>query len=216
MGPIAIVGGTGPEGLGLALRLAALGEEVIVGSRDLARAQAAAARVSAALPAARIRAAVNPAAVAAAETVVLAMPYAGVADFVAAQAEALAGKIVIDVVVPLRFESGVARAVPVAEGSVGEQIARLAPRARVVAAFKNLSAEHLAHLETPLEGDILVCADDDEARRAVCTLAGRIPDLRAVDAGPLAGAAALEQLTVLLLNVNRRYRAVTSVRLVGL
>lgn len=216
MAAIAILGGTGPEGLGLAIRFAAAGEEIIVGSRDATRAAEAAARVAAAVPGGRVRSAINLEAAQAADLVLLALAHAGAEPFVTEHAGALAGKIVVDVMVPLRFEAGVCRAVPVADGSVGQMIARLAPRARVVSAFKNLSAEHLLEIGRALEGDVLLCGDDAGAKETVAALAARLRDLRPVDAGPLSGAAGLEALTVLLLNVNRRYRAVTSVKIVGI
>lgn len=216
MGIIAVLGGTGPEGLGLAMRLAQIGEEVVIGSRDAARAEEAAARVRADVPTAVARGLENPAAAAAASTVVLAFPHAGAEPFLAAHAALLAGKVVIDVMVPLRFAHGVCLSVPLADPSLAETVARLAPEARVVAAFKNLSAEHLQHLDRPLAGDVFACGDDREAKEAVLALAARLPGVRAVDAGPLSSAAALERLTVMQLNINRRYKAVTSIRIVGL
>jgi hypothetical protein len=216
MGTIAILGGTGSEGIGLAMRFAAIGEEIVIGSRDPARARDAAARVVSKVPAGSVAGAANAEAASRADMIVLAFPHAGVEPFVGANAAALAGKVVVDVIVPLRVEDGVFLAAPVAAGSVGEQVARLAPRARVVSAFKNLSAERLLMVDEPLDGDILVCGDDVEAKESVCALTNRVRNLRAVDAGPLSGAAALERLTVLLLNVNRRYRAVTSIRVVGI
>ena len=95
----------------------------------------------------------------------------------------LRGKIVVDVMVPLRFVSGRSVGVPIAEGSLGELVQRLAPQARVVSAFKNLAAEHLQRVEEPLEGDVLICSDDGEAKREVAALAQRIanyaPSMRA-------------------------------------
>jgi len=216
VGTIAVLGGTGPEGVGLALRFAQAGEAVVIGSRDEARAAAAAARVCAALPQAQVSGRENAAAAAAAERVVLALPHAGAEPFLVQHAGALAGKIVIDVMVPLRFAGGVFESVPLADPSIAEMVARLVPAARVAAGFKNLSAEHLQRLDHDLEGDVLVCGDDRDAKEATLALAARLPGVRAVDAGPLSSAAALERLTVLLLNVNRRYRAVTSIQLVGL
>ena len=217
MTSIAVLGGTGPEGLGLAYRFAQIGMKVVVGSRDASRAAAAAQRVANGVVGAQVRGLENDAAAAAAEIVVLAFPYAAAEPYLASNAtHALGGKIVVDVMVPLRFVAGRCVGVPIEEGSLGERVQRLAPQARVVSAFKNLSAEHLQRIEQPLEGDVLVCGDDGGAKREVSRLAERIANLRAVDAGPLSGARALEQITVMLLNINRIHRAVTSIRILGL
>jgi 8-hydroxy-5-deazaflavin:NADPH oxidoreductase len=217
MEAIAILGGTGPEGLGLAYRFARVGVPIVIGSRDAERARAAAERVAAAVAGARVRGLENAAALAAAARIVVAFPHEGVEPFLVTHAEALADKILIDVMVPLRFARGVCVSVPLAQdASLAEMIQRLAPRARVVSAFKNLSAAHLQRLEEPLAGDVLVCGDDAAAKRDVLALAGSVPKLRGVDAGPLTSARALEQLTVMLLNVNKLYGALTSVHIVGL
>jgi hypothetical protein len=216
MGAISILGGTGPEGLGLAFRLAQIGEEVVIGSREVARAEAAAERVAAAVSGARVRGAENPVAAAQGEMVVLAFPHAAVEPYLAVHAAAFAGKVVLDVMVPLRFAHGVCLHVAVPDGSLGAMIQRLAPAARVVSAFKNIAAEDLQQVDRPLEADVLVCGDDAAAKDAVARLARRIPRVRAIDAGPLSSAVALEHITVLLLNINRRYSALTSVRISGL
>ena len=216
MASIAILGGTGPEGIGLALRFAQIGEEIVIGSRQVSRAEAAAQRVAGAVAGARVSAAENAAAAARAEIVVLALPREGVESFLASDAAVLSGKITVDVTVPLRFKAGVCLGVAVPEGSLGERIQHLAPQARVVSAFKNLSAEHLQHLDQPLEGDVLVCGEDAAAKAEIQRLAERLPNLRAVDAGPLSSSRALEQITVMLLNINRIHHALTSVRILGL
>src|SRR6185295_14699640 len=121
MTSIAVLGGTGPEGIGLAFRFAQIGAEVLIGSRDASRAEEAARRVAGAVAAAQVRGLENGAAAAAAEIVVLAFPYAGAAPYLQSPAaEALRGKIVVDVMVPLRFVSGRSVGVPIAEGSLGE------------------------------------------------------------------------------------------------
>jgi len=216
MGRTAILGGTGPEGIGLALRLARAGEEVGIGSRDRERAGAAATRVADRVRDARVWGDVNEAVIAEADLVALCFPFSGVEAVVAKNAEALAGKVVIDAVNPLVFKGGVCQRLSVPEGSAGLLIQKLAPRARVVSAFKTISAEHLQHLDVPLEGDVLLCGDDAGAKREVERLVLRIPNLRPLDTGPLANSAAVEGVTALLINLNRRYKAVTSVRIVGI
>ncbi len=217
MGALAFVGGTGPEGMGLALRLARAGEAVLIGSREPARALAAAEKIRAAVPGAQVEGAGNRDAVGRTDRVVLALPFRGLTAFLDGAAAALAGKLVIDVVVPLGVRAGVFELVPVPGApSVGELIQRAAPTARVVSAFKNLSAERLADLATPLAGDVVLCGDDPQARAAVAALVQKLPGLRPIDAGPLANARYVEAITPLLLNLNRRHHALTSIQILGL
>jgi NADPH-dependent F420 reductase len=216
MARIAILGGTGPEGVGLAMRLAHVGEEVVVGSRQASRAGEAAARISAAVPGARVSGDVNEAVIADATYVVLSFPFEGLTPFLTEHGEKLAGKIVVDIINPLVVRRGVFSVPQVPEGSAGELAQHLAPKARVVGAFKTLSAEHLQHLQTPLVGDVLLCGADEDAKREVAGLVRRIPDLRPLDAGALVNSRAIEGITALLLNLNRRYKATTSVRILGI
>ncbi len=198
LGPVAILGGTGDLGRGLAARLGAAGVEVVIGSRDALRAAEAAAR----LGLSRVRGAANADAASAAEIVVLAIPHEGHAAFVEGLASSLAGKIVVDATVPLG--PGLVFSPPAA-GSAARETQTLAPGARVVAAFHTLSARLLADLARPLDQDVLVCGDDPDARARVLDLAGTI-GARGVDAGGLAAAATLEGLAVLLVGLNVRYR----------
>jgi hypothetical protein len=216
-GPLAFVGGTGPEGRGLALRFAAAGEAVLVGSRERARAERAAAEIAAAVPGARVGGVENGEAIAASERIVLALPGTALPAFLDGAAGALAGKLVIDVMVPLAFEHGFAALVPPAgAASVGELVQARVPTARVVSAFKNLSAEVLRDPAAPLAGDVILCGDDAHARAAVAALVAKLPGLRAVDAGRLANARYVEALTALLLNLNHHHHARTSVVILGL
>ncbi len=223
MGPdgadVAIIGGTGPEGRGLAGRFALAGRRVILGSRDAARGAEAAAAVAAALAgragAAAVAGASNAEAAAAAPIAVVTVPFEGHRATLEALAGTLAGRIVIDAVVPVRFERG-PRPVAVPEGSAAEQAAALLPRSRVAAAFHNLAAGALLDLDAPLRADVFVTGGDVEAKRAAAELAGTIEGVRAVDAGPLRYSRFVEGLTVLLIGVNMRHRATTSVRLEGL
>jgi NADPH-dependent F420 reductase len=214
---IAIVGGTGPHGRGLAHRLAAAGCAVVVGSRDATRADGVATAIRAASPTARVAGAENRAAVADVDAAVLAIPAAGLADMLALLREPLAGRLVIDVVVPLAFRDGLAEhAPPPGARSAGELVQRALPKSRVVSAFKTIPAAQLAHTERPLDGDILVCGDDVDARASVGALVERIPGLRAVDAGPMLNVRAIEGITALLVNLNHAHRAHTSIRILGL
>ena len=213
---IAVLGGTGPEGLGISARLSAAGEEVIIGSRDGARAMDAARSLAGEVPDARLSGATNVAAAGAAELVVVAVPAPALAELLRDCAGALAGKIVLDVVNAIRVEDGVFRAADSGTGGVAACIATAAPGARIVSGLKHESAANLRAIGRRLEGDVLLCGDDDDAKAVVAGLVRRMPDLRPVDAGGLAVAPLLDQVTALLLNVNRRHRAETSLRLVGL
>jgi NADPH-dependent F420 reductase len=216
MARIAILGGTGPEGVGLAIRLAHIGEEIVVGSRQVSRAAEAAAQISAAVPAARVSSGVNEDIVASADYVVLSFPFEGLAPFLSQHADKLDGKIVIDIINPLMVKKGVFSVPPVPEGSAGELAQLMAPKARVVGAFKSLSAEHLKELHEPLAGDVLLCGADEEAKRVVAELVRRIPNLRPLDAGAMINSRAIEAITALILNLNKRYKAVTSVQILGI
>lgn len=213
---IAILGGTGDEGLGLAIRYAAAGDEVIIGSRSLERAEEAAGKVREVIPDGAVSGMENADAAAAADQVWIAVPYAGLRATVMAVAPALVGKIVVSIVVPLQFGKGGPHTVPVEEGSAAEQTQALAPEARVVGAFQNLSAHELMEPGKDLGCDVLVCADDREARREVMALAEKLTGVRAVDAGPLAYARYIEGLTALLISLNRRYKTQSGVQITGL
>ncbi|MCY3919793.1 MAG: NADPH-dependent F420 reductase [Chloroflexi bacterium] len=212
---VGLIGGTGPEGRGLALRFAQAGLAVRIGSRRAERAGQAANDVRAALPPADVTGHLNAAAVAGCDLVVVVVPYDGHAATLTDLRDAIGEKIVIDTVVPLSFSGGVPGTVAVAEGSATQQAQALLPTARVVGAFHNLSAQKLQDLDAPMQGDVLVTGDDAEAKAAVMGLVARIPDLRPVDAGPLAISKLVEDLTALILSVNRRYGAHAAVRMVG-
>jgi 8-hydroxy-5-deazaflavin:NADPH oxidoreductase len=220
MGRIAILGGTGPEGLGLGMRFAMAGEAVVIGSRQPQRAAEAAGRAVERLRAggyaASLRGVENRAAVEGADLVVVATPFAGVMELLPPLAPILAGKVVLDVVNPLVRVNKQFTIEDVPEGSAAEAIQRVLAESQVVAAFKNESAEELNVVEHPVEGDIVVCSDHAEARSRVMALVNRLPRYRAVDGGPLINARSVEAITALLLNINRRYRAVTSIKILGL
>lgn len=220
MGRIAILGGTGPEGMGLGLRFALAGETVVLGSRQAERAVEAARSASARLQAVgtngSLMGAANGEAVDGADIVVLAFPYAGVDELLPQVAPQLKARIVLDVVNPLVRHNKTFVTASVPEGSAAEAIQARLPESFVVSGFKNESAEELNAIEHPVEGDVLLCSDHPAARKTVVELVRRVPSYRPVVAGALANARALEGITALLLNVNRRYKAVTSIKLLGL
>ena len=213
---LAFLGGTGPEGKGLALRLAMAGETVVIGSRDAVRAQEAADELLALAPGAAISGAVNPEAAAESDVVFLTMPYNGMSPTIAGVGDALDGKVVVTVIAPMRFERGVgAIAEDVEAGSAAEEAQAAAPGSKVVAAFQNVSAEELLKPGVTLDEDVVICGDDADAKQAVVGLTRKIPNLRPVDAGALYNAKYVEQITPLLVNINRRYRAHSGVRITG-
>ncbi|MGE0228534.1 MAG: NADPH-dependent F420 reductase [Dehalococcoidia bacterium] len=216
---IALVGGTGPEGRGLGARFALAGHDVILGSRDAARAEAVADELNALLSDAgrdvRVRGAANDAAVADAGVVVIVVPYEAQRPTLEGLASALTGKVVVDAVVPVRFERG-ARPIEVAEGSATEQAAAILGDSTVIGAFHNLGAEALLTLDEPIDADVLVTGADADAKALVMALAEQIEGVRAVDAGPLRFSRFVEGLTVLLIGINGRYKAHTALRVTGL
>ena len=287
---IAIVGGTGPEGRGLALRLAMAGHEVVIGSRDAGRAADAASGLLEAHPhpdphpsplpegegieqgtlstagegkeqgggnrgrdsrlrgndeggsgndesgrgndesgrgndeggsgddegGLAISGAANADAVNDADVVLLAVPFEGLRPTAESLREALAGRLVVSIVAPVEFTDGQMRALNVPEGSAGELARDLLPESRVAAAFQNMSARDLLRADHPLEGDVAVTADDESARRETMALAEAMPSLRAVDAGPLSNSRYVEELTALLVNLNRIHKAHSTIRFLGL
>jgi NADPH-dependent F420 reductase len=202
---IAVLGGTGKEGGGLALRWAHRGHRVISGGRSAARAAEAAAEMNATLGGDRVSGADNVAAAAAAGIVVLAVPYAAQRDTVETVRAVLAGKMLIDVTVPL-VPPKVSRVQLPEGGSAVEAIQTLlGEEVRVVSAFQNISAHHLTKLDEDIDCDVLVCADDPAAADAVVALAEEI-GLRAWNTGVLANSVVAEGLTSVLIALNRRYK----------
>jgi len=213
---IAILGGAGKEGSGLALRWGNAGHRVIIGSRDAARAQAAADALNAELPAPAIEGAPNRDAAAAADIVVLTVPYAAQLDTALDVRVQLAGKILIDVTAPLKPPRVATVQLPEGGSAAVALQARLGTDVTVVAAFQNISAHHLRDLHHIMECDVLVSADSDEAADAAIALAADA-GMKGWHAGPLANSAAAEALTSVLIALNRRYKVPGSgIRITGI
>src|SRR5262245_9000585 len=212
---IGILGGTGALGGGLAVRFAAAGHQVTIGSRMQDKAKTAAAALSAAAGA-TIAAADNKHAAAAVDVAILAVPYAAQRATVEEASEQLAGKILIDATVPL-VPPRISRVQLPATGSAVVAIQQLlGERVRVVSAFQNVSAQHLKNIGHPIDCDVLVCGDDEAAREVVIDLARDI-GLRGLHGGPLCNSAAAEALTSVLIAINRRYKIPGSgIRITGL
>jgi hypothetical protein len=214
---LAFLGGTGPEGKGLALRLALAGEAAIIGSRSAERAAAIAEELLRLAPGAHIEGAENGAAAKRAGVVFLTFPYEGQRPVLEQLREHLDGKVVVNVIAPMRFERGRgASAIEVAAGSAAQEAQELLPGSLVAAAFQNVSAEELQDPGTLMEGDVIVCSDHRQGKRLVMDLAAKIPNLRAVDGGGLANAKYVEQITPLLVNINRIYKIHAGIKIVGI
>ncbi len=215
MTKIGIIGGTGPEGLGLAMRFAKAGDQVFIGSRALERAEAAARKVKEAVPEAKVQGLVNAEAAEKAEVVFLTDPWDAHQSTLENLAEAIGDKILVDVVVPLLFDRGAPKAILVDEGSAALQARAVLREAKVASAFHHQDGSELQNVDRPMQGDVLVCADHEGAKKTVMELVERIEYVRALDAGGLANSRYLEEWTVLLLQINKRYRAHSGVRIVG-
>ena len=205
---IGVLGGTGEQGRGLARRWALAGPRVVLGSRDAARAEAAAGELPDGVTGAD-----NASAARGTDVVVVAVPWAGHGELLARLAGELEGKVVVDCVNPLGFDKQGAYALPVEEGSAAQQAAAVLPGSRVVAAFHHVSAVLLLDEQVErLDTDVLVLGDDRDATDLVQALAGRIPGMRGVYGGRLRNAHQVEALTANLISVNRRYKAHAGLR----
>jgi NADPH-dependent F420 reductase len=218
---VAVVGGTGAEGSGLALRFAKAGLRVLIGSRNLDRAQAAAREIAAQAGTGEVTGHTNSEAVSKAAIVILTVP-------LSTQVEALksirtnfaSGAILVDATVPLEIAIGgrVSRTITLWDGSAAQQAARLAPPGvTVVSTFHLLGAEALKKLNQPVDCDALICGDNADAKTTVSQIAEKIPGVRAIDAGPLENARYLESSAALLIALNLRHRVSHSgLRITGL
>ncbi len=222
---LSFIGGTGPEGLGLAFRFLLAGEDVIIGSRSAERAAAAADKLKEMLasspsgdatPSGTAQGMENEQAVKAGDDIIITVPFGGQADILALLRDAIGDKLVVDTVVPVKFAKGKISAIPVEEGSAAEQAQRVLPEATVISAFQNLSAETLMDPHEAVDCSVIVCGNDLEAKNKVMGLAEKIEGIRAIDGGGLANSRYVEDLTTLLLNINRIYKAHSSIQITGL
>ena len=213
---IAVLGGTGKEGSGLALRWAAAGYDVIIGSREADKAQRAAADLNRTLGQEAVRGMTNREAAAQADIVVMTVPYAAHAATIESVKDVVQGKVFVDVTVPLD-PSNVRRAkMPPAGSASVEAQQLLGEGVKVVAAFQNISAEHLKSLDHEIECDVLVCGNDKDAKKLVIGL-GQAACMTAWDAGPIENAMVVEGLTSVLINLNIKHKVKASgIRITGI
>jgi len=206
---IAILGGTGDQGLGLAFRFAKAGRPVVIGSRKADRAETAAEEVKAKVPGADVVGFENAEATPKAKVIILSVPFEHTAGTVKSIKEALEpGQIVVSMGVPLAtaIGDGAVRTLGIWQGSCAEMVKSLVPKGvEVVSAFQNVSAHRLQHLEEPVECDVLVSGAKD-AREEVSRLCELVPGLRGVNGGPLSNAKIVEEMTALLIGLNIRYK----------
>jgi NADPH-dependent F420 reductase len=208
---LAVLGGTGKEGSGLALRWAQRGHAVVIGSRDAAKAERVAEELNLVLGgspsagAGRIQGADNVQAATSAEVVILTVPYAAHADTLNSVREAVQGKVLIDVTVPVNTADFTRVSIPPGGSAAKEAQQILGEQVHVVAAFQNISSTHLKKLDDVIDCDVLVCGDNADAKRVALQL---VTDsgMRGWDAGPIDNAVVVEGLTPVLLGINRRHK----------
>ena len=213
---IGILGGTGPAGRGLAVRLAAAGDTVVIGSRDAGRAAEVATGLVAAWPGYQLAISGEANEVCATEDlVVMATPWDGAVSTVTPLGDALAGKVVVSMANALVKEGREFLALVPPRGSMAATLQAALPKSLVSASFHHLPASEMEKLDTPMAADVLVCSDHPEATGATVALVDRIAGLRGIDAGSLAQAAAIEAFTAVLITVNIRHRVHAAVQLAG-
>lgn len=205
---VAVIGGTGDLGFALASRWAKAGIEVVIGSRDAGRAEDAAKRLDSLVPDAKVQGLENPQAAASCSVMLVAVPFSGFVPIYKSISDHLQGDaVVIDATVPVEASLGgkATHVFGVWEGSAAQLgVAFLPKGTKMCAAFHTLSASAVGDLETPVEGDVLVCGSKD-GKIVVKELVEMVPDLRFVDAGPLENARIIEPITALLIGLNHRY-----------
>jgi NADPH-dependent F420 reductase len=219
---IAVIGGTGDQGFGLVLRWAKAGETIIIGSRQQQKAEDAAKKARDILGGnAQISGMENPKAAAAADIIVMSVPFAAHVDMIKSVHDSIKpDDVFVDVVVPLSTAvgGGASTALGVWEGSAAQQAVRLLPpHTKVASAFHNVVAESLQDISKDVNSDVIVCGDSLEVRNVVMELARKIPGVKAVDGGRLENSRIVEQITALLIGINIRYKVKDAgIRITGL
>jgi hypothetical protein len=202
---IAVIGGTGGQGLGIAVRFAQVGEDVIIGSRTIDKAQAAVDKVKELLGDVKnVKAAANPDAAKDAEVLVLTVPLAAQKDTLLAIKEGAAGKPLLDATGPLASCIGgsATKYIDLPEGSAAERAQSILPDAKVICAFNNISQTWWMQLDEPIDCDCLICGNDKEAKALVTPLIEKVPGIKVVDCGALERACIIEKITPLLIGLN--------------
>jgi NADPH-dependent F420 reductase len=215
MARIAFIGGTGPEGMGLAVRFLKSGNAVFIGSRTEERAAEAVAKIQEIVPEGEIYGGFNHEGCEKAEFLFVTVPGDAHHDVLTGLAEMIGDKIVVDCVAPMVFDKDGPRPTPPEAGSAAEEAQQVLTNAKVVSAFHHLDAKQLAAIATPMQGDVIVCSDHKPAKKKVMALVEEIEYVRALDGGPLSNSRITEAVTALLIHINRNYKAHSGIRITG-
>ncbi len=213
---IAFIGGTGPEGLGLAMRFARSGNMVFIGSRTEERAEEAVAKVKEKVPEGDVFGGLNQEGAEKADIVFITVPSDAHESTLTELADAIGDKVLVDVVVPMVWDKDGPVAVDWEDGSAAQQARRLVPEAKVISGFHHLDGGQLQRVDKPVQGDVVICGDHKGAKKQVMDLVEQIEWVRALDAGPLANSRYLENWTVVLMHLNKIYKAHTGIRVTGI
>jgi len=211
-----IIGGTGPEGQGIALRLSKIGLQVSIGSREDHKAKSVTQKIAKIVPEANLEYGSNSLICKNSDILFLTTPYSAQKSVLRANVNQLADKILINVVAPIEFKEDKFSAVSVTEGSAAYQTQILLPKTKVVSAFQTISAKHLMKVNLAIESDVIVCSNFEEAKIFVMDLISKIPVLNPVDGGELENSVYVENFTALLLNINKRHKVLSSIKILGL
>ncbi len=213
---VGFIGGTGPQGRGLGVRLAAAGYRVLIGSRTAERAQQIVSELLEERPDLPLEGDENAAVCETADLLVVVVPYDAQQETLASLRGAIGSKIVVSCVNALGFDKRGPYPLTVPAGSAAEECQELLPEARVVGAWQNVSGVKLGRFDEAVEVDVPITGDDEDARAAVAPLVEAIDGMRAVDAGPLRLTRPIEEMTAVLVSINRRYRIHAGVNIAGL
>jgi hypothetical protein len=211
---IGFIGGTGPEGRGLALRFALAGEKVFIGSRNKSRGIEIAEEIEKHSPGFVIGGS-NEEASAKSDIIVIATPYNAQRTTVQELKSHLNGKIIVNVIAPLSFNKGSISSIRVEDGSAALECQKLLPDSSVISAFNNISAQDLLKKDKKIDCDVIVCGNEDNSKKTVMDLAEKIYSIRAIDGGTLENSRYVEDLTALLLNINKIYKWHSSIKIVS-
>ncbi len=218
---IGLLGGTGPEGKSLALRFAMAGHEIYIGSRDITKSYEVAKEIKekllSILPQSPvIHGETNENTSLNSEVIFITVPYNAQKQLISGLKNTLNDQIIVNTVVPMNFENGKPSIVTVKEGSAAEQIQTIVPNMRVISAFHNVSAVELLKTNAIIEGDVIVCGNDEKAKEIIMDLTKTIKNLRPIDGGDLINSSIVENITVLLLSINKRYKTRTNIQIKGI
>ena len=213
---IGFLGGTGPEGRGLAIRFALSGESTIIGSRDKDRAEATAHKMCDQYGIDNIGAGNKLEVAEQAEILFIAVPYIAQRELLASLENVLKYKIVVNTVVPLAFHDGMPYLLDIEDGSASVESQILLPDSKVVSALQTVSARDLANIEENMIGDVIVCSDYEDAKMEIMHKIDSIPDFRVLDGGRLANSRYVESITAMLLNLNSKYKTRSGIRITGI